>query len=50
VLFLLAGEQVLAGLAEQAIGPAAAQDVGQDLGNILPTKIIFAGLMVRPFN
>ena len=34
VLFLLAGEQALAGLAEQPIGPAAAQDIEQDLGNI----------------
>ena len=41
VLFLLAGEQVLAGLAEQPIGPAAAQDIGQDLENIFADSDYF---------
>tara|TARA_B100000405_G_scaffold50771_1_gene33608 strand:- start:202 stop:351 length:150 start_codon:yes stop_codon:yes gene_type:complete len=41
VLFLLAVEQVLAGLAEQPIGPAAAQDIGQDLENIFADSDYF---------
>ena len=42
VLFLLAGEQALAGLAEQPIGPAAAQDTEQDLENYFCRQKLFA--------
>ena len=54
VQFLLAGEQALAGLAEQPIGPAAAQDIEQDLENYFCRLKLFAqgqwsGCLIDPW-
>ena len=54
VLFLLAGEQGLAGLAEQPIGPAAAQVTEQDLENYFCRLKFFAqglwsGCLIDPW-